>query len=123
MEARETGMEFDGLLRELGWAEDAELREVLGAEWETSQNCRTSDTLPFLSPESVALMQEMQLSNADAPLRYGLGWEIFEDGEHGPRIRLRRPTERPHSANSALRVSDCPEDKTLVSGPSVQGVE
>lgn len=54
MEARETGMELDDLLRELGWADDAELREVLREEWETSRNCRTSDALPFLSPESVA---------------------------------------------------------------------
>ncbi len=25
---------------------------------------------------------------------------VVEDGEHGPRFRLLRPTERPHSANS-----------------------
>ncbi len=30
-----------------------------------------------------------------------------------------RPTDRPHSGNSALRVSYPPEDATPVSGPSV----
>ncbi len=47
---------------------------------------------------------------------------VVEDGEQGPRIRLLSPTEQPHSANSAPRVSDCPEDETPVSGPSVGGV-
>ena len=45
-------------------------------------------------------------------------YEIIE-AAHGPRIRLLRPTEQPHSDNSALRASDCPEDATPVSGPSV----
>ena len=47
---------------------------------------------------------------------------VVEDGEQGPRIRLLSPTEQPHSANSALRASDCPEDETPVSGPSVREV-
>ncbi|GEM_PF-2394429 len=47
---------------------------------------------------------------------------VVEDGEQGPRIRLLNPTERPHSGNSTLRVSDCPEDATPISGPSVGGV-
>ena len=47
---------------------------------------------------------------------------VVEDGEQGPRIRLLRPTEQPHSGNSALRVSECPEDETRLYGPSVRGV-
>jgi len=40
------------------------------------------DGVRVLSPESVALMQEMQLSTAGAPLGYGLGWEIYDAGDH-----------------------------------------
>ncbi len=47
---------------------------------------------------------------------------VVEDGEQGPRIRLLRPTEQPHSGNTSLRVSHPPEDEAPVSGPSVQGV-
>jgi hypothetical protein len=47
---------------------------------------------------------------------------VVEDGEQGPHIRLLRPTERPHGANSAFRVSDPSEDETPVTGPSVRGV-
>ncbi len=56
------------------------------------------------------------------PVAWWAARTVVEDGEQGPRIRLLRPTESPHSDNSALRVSDCPEDETPVSGPSVQGV-
>ncbi len=56
------------------------------------------------------------------PVAWWAARTVVEDGEQGPRIRLLRPTERPHSANSAPRVSDCPEDETLAYGPSVQGV-
>ena len=45
---------------------------------------------------------------------------VVEDGEHGPRFRLLRPTERPHGAKSASRVSDCPECKTPVCGSPVR---
>ena len=55
-----------------------------------------------------------------------VGWwaarTVVEDGEHGPRIRLLRPTEQPHRGNSALWVSLPPEDETPVYGPSVGGV-
>lgn len=44
---------------------------------------------------------------------------VVEDGEHGPRIRLLRPTEQPYSANSASPISDCPKDETGVYGPSI----
>ncbi len=44
---------------------------------------------------------------------------VVEDGEEGPRIRLLNPTERPHSTNSARRVSDHPKDEAPVYGPSV----
>ena len=44
---------------------------------------------------------------------------VVEDGEQGPRIRLLRPTGQSHSANSVLRVSDCPKDKTRLYEPSV----
>ena len=47
---------------------------------------------------------------------------VVEDGEQGPRIRLLRPTDQPHSDNSALRVSDRPKDEAPVSGTSVRGV-
>ena len=40
------------------------------------------DGVRILSPESVALMQEMQLSTTGGPLGYGLGWNIFEEGDH-----------------------------------------
>ncbi len=48
---------------------------------------------------------------------------VVEDGEQGPRIRLLMPTEAPHSANSALRVSGRPKDEAPVYGPSVGEVE
>ncbi len=52
-----------------------------------------------------------------------VGWwaarTVVEDGKQGPRIRLLNPTERPHSANSAVRVSHPAEDATPVSAPSV----
>jgi len=35
---------------------------------------------------------------------------VVEDGEHGPRIRLLRPTEQQYSANSALQTSGHPEN-------------
>ncbi len=54
-----------------------------------------------------------------------VGWwaarTVVEDGEQGPRIRLLTPTEQPHSANSASRVSDYPEDESPVSGSPVRG--
>ena len=58
------------------------------------------------------------------PVAWWAARTVVEDGEQGPRIRLLRPTEPPHSGNSALRASDCPEDATPVSGPSVrEGIE
>ena len=39
------------------------------------------DGVRILSPESVTLMQEMQLSTAGDPLGHGLGWEIVADAE------------------------------------------
>jgi len=36
----------------------------------------------ILSPESVNLMQEMQLSTKGTPLGFGLGWEVFDKAEH-----------------------------------------
>ena len=56
------------------------------------------------------------------PVAWWAARTVVEDGEQGPHIRLLRPTEQPHSDNSALRVSDCPEDERPVSGPSVRGV-
>ena len=47
---------------------------------------------------------------------------VVEDSEQGPRIRLLRPVERPYSANSTFRVSDCPKTKVPFSGPSVRAV-
>ncbi len=43
---------------------------------------------------------------------------VVEDGKQGPRIRLLRPTDHPHSDNSALRAFLPPEDATPISGPS-----
>ncbi len=54
------------------------------------------------------------------PVAWWAARTVVEDGEQGPRIRLLRPTEQPHSANSALRVSECPEGETPISGPSVR---
>jgi CubicO group peptidase (beta-lactamase class C family) len=36
----------------------------------------------ILSPESVSLMQEMQISTKGTPLGFGLGWEVFDQTEH-----------------------------------------
>ena len=47
-------MKLDELVRALGWADNAELRDILETEWDASQNCRPSDTLPFLSPRCIA---------------------------------------------------------------------
>ena len=54
------------------------------------------------------------------PVAWWAARTVVEDGEQGPRIRLLRPTERRHSAKSALRASECPEDAAPVSGPSVR---
>jgi CubicO group peptidase (beta-lactamase class C family) len=40
------------------------------------------DGVRILSPESVALMQEMQKSTAGDPLGYGAAWRVFDDAEH-----------------------------------------
>jgi CubicO group peptidase (beta-lactamase class C family) len=40
------------------------------------------DGAPILSPESIALMQEMQLSTNGDPLGFGLGWFVEKRGEH-----------------------------------------
>ena len=40
------------------------------------------------------------------PVAWWAARTVVEDGEHGPRIRLLTPTELPHSANSASRVSE-----------------
>ncbi len=53
------------------------------------------------------------------PVEWWAARTVVEDGEQGPRIRLPRPTEQPHSDNSALRVSGCREDETPLYGPSV----
>lgn len=39
------------------------------------------DGIRILSPESVALMQEMQLSTDGTPLGYSLGWEVYHSGD------------------------------------------
>ena len=60
---------------------------------------------------------------AFTPIRSVAWWAartVVEDAEHGPRFRLLTPTERPHSANSARRVSDCPEGETPACEPSVR---
>ena len=54
------------------------------------------------------------------PVAWWAARTVVEDGEQGPRIRLLRPTEQRHSANSALRVSDCPKDEARLYGPSVR---
>ena len=56
------------------------------------------------------------------PVAWWAARTVVEDGEHGPRIRLLRPTEQPHSANSALRAPDLPEDEARLYGPSVRGM-
>jgi len=40
------------------------------------------DGVRILSRESVALMQEAQLSTSGEPLAFGLGWYVVEEGEH-----------------------------------------
>jgi hypothetical protein len=49
------------------------------------------------------------------------GLTVSEDGDRGTRFRPYRGADAPHSDNSALRVSECPEDETSVSGPTVRG--
>jgi hypothetical protein len=46
---------------------------------------------------------------------------VVEDGEQGVRIRLLRPTDRPHSANSAFRPprEECPEAKVPLCAPPI----
>ncbi len=56
------------------------------------------------------------------PVAWWAARTVVEDGEQGPCIRLLRPTEPPHSGNSALRVSDCPEDEARLYGASDRGV-
>jgi hypothetical protein len=36
----------------------------------------------ILSPEAVALMQEMQLTTTGGPLGYGLAWRVFDEAKH-----------------------------------------
>ena len=45
-------------------------------------NSGALDGVRILSPESVALMQEMQLSTKGDPLGYGLGWVVVPEGKH-----------------------------------------
>jgi CubicO group peptidase (beta-lactamase class C family) len=40
------------------------------------------DGVRILSPEAVALMQEMQLTTTGGPLGYGLAWRVFDEAEH-----------------------------------------
>jgi CubicO group peptidase (beta-lactamase class C family) len=40
------------------------------------------DGVRILSPEAVALMQEMQLTTSGGPLGYGLAWRVFDEAEH-----------------------------------------
>lgn len=40
------------------------------------------DGVRILSPESAALMQEMQYSTTGDPLGYGVAWRVFEEAEH-----------------------------------------
>jgi CubicO group peptidase (beta-lactamase class C family) len=40
------------------------------------------DGVRILSPEAVALMQEMQLSTTGKALGYGLTWRVFDEAEH-----------------------------------------
>ena len=40
------------------------------------------DGVRILSPESAALMQEMQFATTGDPLGYGVAWRIFEEAEH-----------------------------------------
>jgi len=40
------------------------------------------DGVRILSPEAVALMQEMQLSTTGDPLGYGVAWRVFDEAEH-----------------------------------------
>jgi len=40
------------------------------------------DGVRILSPESVALMQEMQFTSTGEPLGYGVSWRVFDDAEH-----------------------------------------
>jgi CubicO group peptidase (beta-lactamase class C family) len=40
------------------------------------------DGVRILSPEAVALMQEMQSSTTGDPLGYGLAWRVFDKAEH-----------------------------------------
>ena len=49
------------------------------------------------------------------------GLTVSEDGDRGARFRPYRGADTPHSDNTALRVSDPPEDVTPVYGPSVWG--
>jgi hypothetical protein len=50
------------------------------------------------------------------------GLTVSEDGDRGTRFRPYRGADAPHSANSALQASDCPEDEVRLSGPSIQEV-
>ena len=40
------------------------------------------DGVRILSPETVALMQEMQSSTTGDPLGYGVAWRVFDEAEH-----------------------------------------
>ncbi len=56
------------------------------------------------------------------PVAWWAARTVVEDGEHGPRIRLLRPTEQPYSADSSLRAPAPPEDEARLYGPSVRGM-
>jgi len=51
------------------------------------------------------------------------GLTVSEDGDRDPRFRPYRGADAPHSDNSALRVSGCPEDEARLYGPSVRWVD
>ncbi len=51
------------------------------------------------------------------------GLTVSEDGDRGARFRPYRGADAPHSDNTALRVSDPPEDETPVTGASIPVAE
>ncbi len=54
------------------------------------------------------------------PVSWWAALTVVETAEQGPRFRRLRSTKASHSGNSASRVSDCAEDETPVSEPSVR---
>jgi hypothetical protein len=73
-------MELEKAITELGLPDNAELRDILRTEWESSQVCLPTGRLPFLSPEFTSdAWQTMCLPEDAAEVAIAVGKRVSSD--------------------------------------------